>query len=337
MGIFPSKNHFPVDGRTILITGGSQGMGRSAARLLAQKGANVVIAARNVARLEEALEHVAAGAIHKSQRFHFISADLSSSTEATRVLSEAKAWNNDSSPDIVWCCAGSSFPALFIDAPVTTHQSHFENNYLSAVYIAHAALQLWLKPSSQKPSEDTSTSPTSSGPPLPRHIIFTSSILAFYPLAGYSPYSPTKASLRILTDTLSQELLLYPPTPSRPAVVPHCVFPATILSPGYIEENKCKPPITLKLEEADDGHTPEEVTEKSVKGLERGEEMVTTDFLGGVMWRSMMGFSRKGLLDALWGVVVLWVVGWVRWDMDRTVRKCGRGEMKDVKPKAMRQ
>ncbi|KAL8918222.1 MAG: hypothetical protein Q9172_005515 [Xanthocarpia lactea] len=62
MGIFPSKNQFPVDGRTVLVTGGSQGMGRSVARLLAQKGANVVIAARNVQRLEEALEHIASGA-----------------------------------------------------------------------------------------------------------------------------------------------------------------------------------------------------------------------------------------------------------------------------------
>ncbi|KAL8670618.1 MAG: hypothetical protein Q9168_004849 [Polycauliona sp. 1 TL-2023] len=342
MGIFPSKNHFPVDGRTVLITGGSQGMGRSAARLIAQKGANVVIAARNVGRLEEALEHVAAGAIHKSQRFHFISANLTSSDEAVRVLSETTAWNNDSPPDIVWCCAGSSFPALFIDAPVTTHQSHFEANYLSAVYIAHAALQPWLK-SPQKLSEEiskpASTSPKSSTAPFipsPRHIIFTSSVCAFYPLAGYSPYSPTKASLRILTDTLSQELLLYPPTPSRPAVIPHCIFPATILTPGYIEENKCKHPITLKLEEADDGHTPEEVAEKSIKGLERGEEMVTTDFLGGLMWRSMMGFSRKGVLDTWMGMVVLWVVGWVRWDMDRTVVKWGKGEVSEMKPKSMR-
>ncbi|KAL9056676.1 MAG: hypothetical protein Q9206_002647 [Seirophora lacunosa] len=100
MGLFSTKNHFPVDGRTVLVTGASQGMGRSVARLLAQKGANVVIVARNVQRLEEALEHTLAGAIHESQRFHFISADLTSSAEATRVLTESTAWNNNSPPDI---------------------------------------------------------------------------------------------------------------------------------------------------------------------------------------------------------------------------------------------
>ncbi|KAL9043094.1 MAG: hypothetical protein Q9180_000127 [Flavoplaca navasiana] len=334
MGIFASKNHLPVDGRTVLITGGSQGLGRSVARLLAQKGANVVIAARNVQRLEEATKHAAVGAINKFQRFHFISADLTSSAEATRVLSETSTWNNDKPPDIVWCCAGSAAPALFIDAPVTIHQSQFEANYLSTVHIAHAALQIWLKPASK--SLDTSTISPKTAIPLPRQLIFTSSVAALYPIAGYGPYSPTKASLRILTDTLSQELLLYPPTPSRPAVIPHCIFPGTILSPGYIEENKSKHPITLKLEEGDKAHTPEEVAEASVRGLEKGEEMVTTDFLGGLMWRSMMGFSRKGWWDTLVGMVMLWVVGWVRWDMDRTVKRWGKGEVSEVKPKKRR-
>ncbi|KAL8807055.1 MAG: hypothetical protein Q9200_004814 [Gallowayella weberi] len=353
MGLFPSKNQFPVHGRvsllitetlciqltfrkTVLITGGSQGMGLSVARLLAQKGANVVIAARNVQRLKEALEHITAGAVNKSQRFHYISADLTSSDEAIRVLSETTTWNNNSPPDIVFCCAGSSVPALFIDAPVSTHQSHFESNYLSAVYIAHAALQLWLKPSPSKSSETSSQPPSASSLPLPRHIIFTSSVLAFYPLAGYSPYTPTKASLRMLTDTLSQELLLYPPTSSRPAVIPHCIFPATILTQGYIEENKSKHPVTLKLEEDDKGQSPEEVAEASVRGLERGQEMVTTEFLGGLMWRSIIGFSRKGVLDTVMAAVMIWVVGWIRWDMDRTVKKWGRGEVSEIKPKEKR-
>ncbi|KAI4193046.1 MAG: hypothetical protein LQ346_004035, partial [Caloplaca aetnensis] len=155
MGFFLSKNHFPVDGRTVLITGASQGMGRSVAHLLAQKGANIVIVARNPQRLEEALEHAKSGAIHKSQRFQSISADLTSSPEATRVLSETTAWNNGTPPDIIWCCAGSSHPSLFIDTPISMFQSQFESNYLTAAYIAHAALQLWLKPST---SPDTTTS-----------------------------------------------------------------------------------------------------------------------------------------------------------------------------------
>ncbi|KAL8719995.1 MAG: hypothetical protein Q9181_007980 [Wetmoreana brouardii] len=171
MGIFSSKDQFPVDGRTVLVTGGSQGMGRSVARLLAQKGANVVVVARNIQRLEEALEHVSAGAIQKCQRFHTISADLTSPTEATRVLSETTSWNNSSPPDILFCCAGSSHPSLFIDTPISTFQSQFSTNYLSAAYIAHAFLNLCLKPPAsptKASSSDTTTfSPQSSSLPLP--------------------------------------------------------------------------------------------------------------------------------------------------------------------------
>ncbi|KAL8684756.1 MAG: hypothetical protein Q9218_008150 [Villophora microphyllina] len=183
MGIFSSKNHFPVDGRTVLITGGSQGMGRSVARLLAKKGANIVIVARNLQRLEEALEHAIDGAIHKSQRFHTISADLISSTEATRVLSETTSWNNNTPPDIVFCCAGSSYPSLFIDTPITKFQDQLSTNYLSAAYIAHAALNLWLKPPSSEPSDTSSPQTKASSPPLPRHLIFTSSNSSSTPLS----------------------------------------------------------------------------------------------------------------------------------------------------------
>lgn len=44
--------------QTVVITGGSQGMGRGLGKLLAQKGANVVIVARNAKKLEEALEYI---------------------------------------------------------------------------------------------------------------------------------------------------------------------------------------------------------------------------------------------------------------------------------------
>lgn len=58
MGSFLSKNEFPVDGRTVLITGGPTGLGLNAARQLAEKGANVIIVARDVTRLQEGIAFV---------------------------------------------------------------------------------------------------------------------------------------------------------------------------------------------------------------------------------------------------------------------------------------
>ncbi len=42
----------------MLITGGSRGLGLAAARQLAEKGANVVIVARNADKLKAALERI---------------------------------------------------------------------------------------------------------------------------------------------------------------------------------------------------------------------------------------------------------------------------------------
>lgn len=51
------------------------------------------------------------------------------------------------------------------------------------------------------------------------------------------------------------------------SIAVHIYFPPTIFTPGYEEENKTKPRITLKIEETDDGITPD----KAAAGLLRGE------------------------------------------------------------------
>ncbi|MCJ1372268.1 hypothetical protein MMC20_003491 [Loxospora ochrophaea] len=305
-------------------------MGLSVACLLAKKGANIIIVARNEEKLKSALESISASASNPSaQRFHTISADLTSPTSCADVLSTATTWNNNQPPDIVWCCAGSSHPTLFIDTPTSKLSDQMDTNYFSTAYIAHAALRAWLNPI---PSSSLSTkSPNASPPPsppttTPHHLVFTSSVVAFLPIIGYAPYSPCKAALRSLSDTLSQELLLYP-SPSFPTVKIHTVFPGTIFTPGYDAENAVKPAVTKRLEEDDGGQTPEEVAMVSVNSLERGDELVTTGWIGWLLKGSMLGGSRRngwGLGDLLAGWVGAGILGWVRWDMDGKVKKWGR-------------
>jgi 3-oxoacyl-[acyl-carrier protein] reductase len=51
---------FRLDGRTALVTGASQGIGRAVALALARQGARVVVAARNLPKLEELVGEIAA-------------------------------------------------------------------------------------------------------------------------------------------------------------------------------------------------------------------------------------------------------------------------------------
>lgn len=308
-------------------------MGLGAARQLAEKGANVVIVARDQDKLHQAIEHIRQGAADpQTQRFLQISADLTSPDESIRIIEEVTAWNAGNPPDIVWCVAGSSHPTLFVDTPISVIHQQMDSNYFSSLYMAHATLQCWLKPLKRANVEPTDVAaPSSRGPaPAPRHLIFTSSFLALYSFVGYTAYTPSKMALRGLSDTLSQEMNLYAAAhPDEPRVRLHTVFPATILSEGLEAENRVKTDLVKSLEEVDEGQTPEVVAAKAIKGLEGGQELITTDILTALVKRGALGGSvRGGFLRALvdWFLAGLMglVMVFVRHDHDVKVRAWGR-------------
>lgn len=184
--------------------------------------------------------------------------------------------------------------------------------YWTAANTAHATLRNWLNP---VPPSGQMKTPR-------RHLIFTCSTLAFVPIAGYSPYSPAKAAIRSLSDTLSQEIEMYNGAYTQrhrsdaPAadVKIHTVFPMGILSPGFDNEQKTKPELTKKLEEADKPQTPAEVAQISIRALERGEYLITTNFVGAIMKGTALGPSPKNsivgdtLLSWLSNLVFLQVI-----------------------------
>ncbi|KAL4917640.1 hypothetical protein BDW62DRAFT_183556 [Aspergillus aurantiobrunneus] len=289
---FGNQNQFVVEGRTVVITGGSEGMGKAVACQLAQKGANVVIVARTVQKLKEAMDVIKGSAANvNKQRFHHISADLTEPDECERIMAEVTEWNDGMAPDIVWCCAGYCTPGYFIETPISTLKSQMDTVYWTAANTAHAILRRWLAP----------INPSSQRPLPRRHLIFTCSTLAFVPIAGYAPYSPAKAAMRSLSDTLSQEIEIYNGSraskernPAIPTDVKiHTVFPMGILSPGFDNEQQIKPALTKQLEAADKPQTPGEVAKIAIEAIERGEYLITTMFVGNLMKGSALGSSPR--------------------------------------------
>jgi 3-dehydrosphinganine reductase len=185
---------------------------------------------------------------------------------------------------------------------------HMDINFYGTAEMSHTILRAWLAPDAPVEKQ-------------PRHLIMTTSVVALYTIPGYAPYAPAKCALRGLADTISQEVMLYPQN-----VKVHIVFPGTILSPGYQNEQLSKPEITKALEETDVKQTPDEVASSSIKGLENGDYMITVSWLGSLMRFGVIGgmFRNNWILDTLgaWVVQIVWI--FVQADMHGKIRSFGR-------------
>lgn len=66
-----------------------------------------------------------------------------------------------------------------------------------------------------------------------------------------------------------------------------------ILSPGFDNEQGLKPQLTKELEAADKPQRPIEVAKASIQGLEKGDYLITTMFVGHMMKASALGASPR--------------------------------------------
>src|SRR6201985_409438 len=84
------RRYIPMDlqlaGKTVLITGGSKGIGKAAAEVLAEEGCNLILVARHAALLDETAAAIRA---KRQVNVRTIAADLSSDEAVRRVAQEA--------------------------------------------------------------------------------------------------------------------------------------------------------------------------------------------------------------------------------------------------------
>ncbi|EIN05672.1 oxidoreductase [Punctularia strigosozonata HHB-11173 SS5] len=279
------------------VTGASSGLGLKLAVKLAERGAHVTLVARNQERLDAALKQVEAARVSEGQRFHTLSYNVATSEGATEGIAAASALFDGNPPDAVFCCAGKSTPKFFVEMSAEDLSRGLEDGYWAQAWTAWAASKALVR--AGKPGK----------------IVFVASILAYMSIVGYGSYSPAKFALRGLADTLRNEFVLYD-------IDVHIFFPPTMYTPGYEEENKTKPKITLKIEEDDSGLTPEQAADALLKGVAAGHAHITGDILTEIFRASTRG-SAKGhnwiwdsILDSIGHIAIpIWV-----WTVDKAVK-----------------
>ncbi|KAJ7068322.1 oxidoreductase [Mycena amicta] len=282
--IFPMfSKKWSVKGLHCYVTGGSSGMGLALAVLLTRRGAHVSIVARDEQKLSSALAELEKVRQSPDQKLHSYSFSLHEADAAAAALDAASAPYGGRSPDVLFLTAGSSTPGFFVEENEESLRKAMDMTYWVQAWTALAATKRMVRERTKG------------------KIVFTSSVLAYFSFVGYSSYSPGKHALRGLAETLRSEMQLY-------GISIHLCCPGTIYSPGYEQENKTKPKITLKIEEADGGLTPEQVANALIKGIERNEFHIAVDSLGEIFRASTRGATPQNnlFLDALFALA-----GWV--------------------------
>ena len=305
-----------------MISGGSKGLGKSVAILLARQGANLTLLSRTASDLEKTCAEIREFHLHPNpqvsskQVIQWVTVDVRDALKVSAGIEDAVMKMKDATkgevgcPESVFTCAGTSLPALFLQQPSDEFKWLMEVNYLGTVHVVQACTKLMIAHNKLADKK------------IAGRVVMVGSVLGLFGLIGYGAYVPTKFALRGLAEVLMQEL-----KPHNISV--HLMFPGTILSPGYEEEQKRKPQITKDIEGADEGQTCEQIAKKLLIGVERGDGFITSDIIGELARCYASGMGPKS--SKWWGLgqvvdVVAGAAGAIvfpvwKWIVDRDIQK----------------
>lgn len=188
---------FRLDGKTAMVTGASQGIGRGIATLLAARGARVVLAARNVAKLETLAEEITAAGGEAQP----LALDLSQPDQvAAQIEGLPEEW---SEIGILVNNAGVTRDGLFARMTVDQWTDVLNTNLTGSFAVTRALIRGMMRQRYGR-------------------VVFVSSVVGLMGNAGQANYAASKAGLVGLAKSLAREL------GSRNVNV-------NVLAPGFIE------------------------------------------------------------------------------------------------------
>lgn len=254
-------------GKTVVITGGSSGIGLAAAQIVAAEGARVALIARRREKLVEALETLP-GEGHRIYPCDVADWDAVRQT-ADQIL------NDFGTPHWLINSAGITRPGYFWELPIEVFRQIMDIDYFGIVHTCKAFV-----------------------PPMMEakrgHIINISSTAGFIGVFGYSAYSPAKFAVWGFTDTLRAELKHF-------GIQMHIVFPPDTDTPQLHGEMPYKPPETKVLSETAGMLTAEQVASTILKEAERGKYVILPGLENKLLWKaaSITGAFRYTIVDIL--------------------------------------
>jgi len=237
-------------GKKVFVTGGSSGIGKAAALILVKSGAHVLIAARGVERLDEAVAELEAVRIDPGQVISRVSCDVSDPEKMREVAKDAVAQLGGI--DVLINNAGVAHPATIHDTTDEVYERMMRINYFGMVHTTRAFLPYFKE---QRRG----------------YIANVSSLLGFMGIYGYTAYAASKHAMTGFSDCLRQELLDY-------NVAISVMFPGDTDTPQLHEENKIKPAETKAIAGKVEAMSAEDVSTALLKGIAKGKYHILAGF-----------------------------------------------------------
>jgi len=228
-------------GRKAFVTGGSSGIGLAAARQLAAQGAHVVIAARNVQRLEEAVEEVRKARSDASTAVGFVSMDVTDETAVAKGIADAAELMGGI--DLLINNSGFAMTGAVEDQSRAPFERMIDTNYMGHVNVTRAALPHLIAAKGD--------------------IGMVTSMLGFMSFYGYAAYAASKFAIVGFTEALRQEMIPH-------GVGVYLFYPPTTDTPGLAKENEDKPAATWAVEGMSKAFTPDQVASSLLSGIKKG-------------------------------------------------------------------
>jgi 3-dehydrosphinganine reductase len=233
-----SKLHKAFYGKTAIITGGSQGIGKAVAVALGKHGASICIVARNKKNLSAA-EHEISKYIRKEAYVESISADAADFKLMNKNIQAFV--KKHGTPDYLFNFAGYAYPQYIQKLTFDDFSKNMETNYYAQLAPSIAMLPHFMEKKQG-------------------HIINCSSVAGFMGMMGYATYSPTKFAIAGLTESLRHEC-------SAAGVKFSVAYPPDTDTPGFEHESITKPREVAILSEGGGLLSADEVAEKILNGV----------------------------------------------------------------------
>lgn len=234
--------------KTVLVTGGSSGIGLAFARHVTRLGATAILVARRSSVLDEARRALLAEASIPAARVEILALDVSAEDDVTR---EVTALLARQPIDILVNNAGVVLPGRFLDLAPAEFRRMMDINYFGAVHMCRTILPQMIARGRG-------------------HVLNVSSLAGVIGIYGYTPYAASKFALSGFSQALRAEMW---PHGVRVSV---CLPPDTD-TPQLAFENQHKPAETRAIAGAVKTLSADQVAVAMARGLERNDYEIYPD------------------------------------------------------------